>query len=117
MKQKTKVKKGKVYVIILLLASAGLFSCNGNDVVGAGSGCGVAWSESIQGDLNKYLEAIGQYSNNPTVENCNNYKKALQGYINSLKKVKKCVPSVSISVWNQTLKEAEEEVNNIDCSS
>ena len=116
MKNQAKSKKVKVFILAAVIGVFSLSSCGGGgDGVGAALNCDIAWGKQIEKDLNNYLDAIGAYSNDPSPQNCTRYKNATLDYIKALKKVKKCVPSSSVSLFNQSLQQAEQDVKDLNC--
>ena len=75
-----------------------------------------SWIQDVSSDLEKWSAAANAYGEDPTVENCNSYKSAINGYLNALDKIKKCVPGGSLSDFNGSLDEAKEELSQIDCT-
>mgnify|MGYP000415707070 CR=1 FL=1 len=57
--------------------------------------------------LNNWMEVRATYIDNPTTENCNNYRFALQAYINS---GENCEQFASLVAARQT------ELDNLDCN-
>jgi len=75
-----------------------------------------SWIQDVSFDLEKWTAAANTYGEEPTEENCNSYKSAINGYLNALDKIKKCVPTGSLADFNESLKEAKQELSENDCS-
>lgn len=109
----------KSHVIIFLtitLMLFGLTGCGGDDGVPALLCGGGNWLSEIEEDTTKYLESATKYSQDPTKENCEAFKKASLNYVEAYKSVAKCVPGVSKKTYEQAFDELKDEVNSIDCN-
>ena len=78
--------------------------------------CGtLGWSLDLQNEITNLSNASSAYSLNPTTENCKAYKEAYSDYIDALRGYEKCVSAAERAGWQQSLDEAEADVNNIQC--
>lgn len=73
-----------------------------------------SWAEDVATDLEAWSAALNTYTEDPTVENCNSYKGALNGYINALDGVKDCYGG--LAGFNGDFDEAKQELSEIDCT-
>ena len=56
------------------------------------------------------------YGNDRTVENCTNYKNAINDYLDAYEDIKRCLPAASRSDLDESIKESRAEAAEIDCS-
>lgn len=79
--------------------------------------CGTfGWALSIQDELNNLSAATNAYSQNDTSENCNAYKQAYSEYLDALQGIEHClVTDFERDDWQQSLNEAQQEVDSIQC--
>lgn len=117
LKRKTKKLSNKLVLIISCLTLGILLcSCDPTDILKLDNNCENNWTTEIQDELNAYSNALTAYSTDPTSTNCNEVKKAGNNYIDALKGVEKCVPTLSKSDWKKALDESRSEINGIDCN-
>ncbi len=110
---KTKIVKNSFLKNVLAMFVLLLFVNCSKSPVGCLNG---NWIQDVSTDLEKWSAAATSYSEEPTEENCNSYKSALNGYLTALNKVKKCVPGSSLSDFDGSLDEAKQELSEIDCT-
>lgn len=89
--------------------------CSKDDPSGLSGNCGngQAWVELVSDESGKLTKASSAYSTDPTKENCQDLKSAYTVYIRALKEISKCVPSISKDAYQQSLKSAEIEIDQI----
>ncbi|WP_298488769.1 hypothetical protein [uncultured Maribacter sp.] len=73
-----------------------------------------SWAQDVASDLEAWTDASNRYAENPTVENCNSYKGALNNYINALEDVEDCYGG--LADFDGDFDDAKEELNDIDCT-
>lgn len=73
------------------------------------------WAGQYSDELQAYSNAISEYTENPTEGNCTNYKNAAKGYLDALRDVYDCVPTVSRAEIDQAINEAKAEVDEEGC--
>lgn len=73
------------------------------------------WSMEIQDEAMQLSNAAAAYGQNPTPENCQNYKDAAEAYIKALQDLKNCVPAAQKSAYQQSLDEAIQNLNDLNC--
>ncbi|WP_298479322.1 hypothetical protein [uncultured Maribacter sp.] len=73
-----------------------------------------SWAQDVASDLEAFTTASSNYNENPTVENCNSYKAALNGYINALEGVDDCYRG--LADFDGDFDDAKEELSEIDCT-
>lgn len=82
----------------------------------AGNCFGGNWATQYADELQAYSNAISEYNENPTQENCDDAKNAAKGYLDALESVYSCVPTVSRAEIDQAIDEAKAEVDSGDCN-
>ena len=97
-------------VVFILLTSCG--SDDSSSDVNCSNGL---WTQSVQTELNAWIEASQTYAQDQTTVNCQNNKSAGQAYISALEKIKKCVPNTSLVDFDEAIDEARVEINAITC--
>lgn len=96
-------------LLILAIVGTGSLSCRK-------ASCGsLGWAVDIQDELNNLSATSAAYSQNPTPANCQAYREAYIDYIDALKSWDKCVESGSRASWQQSLNEAEQDAENLQC--
>lgn len=73
-----------------------------------------SWAIEISKELEDFSEASQLYSNDPSIENCNNYKNALGDYLSAMENLDDCY--AGITDFDDELREGREEQANIDCT-
>lgn len=97
-----------------IIFTVSLIGCSKNGPLGSDCINGT-WIENVQVELNAWSEALRSYSDDPTKENCEKQKQAGLAYISALENVKNCVPTLSLADFNDSIKEAEDEINETPC--
>lgn len=95
-----------------------LLGCGGNNSNPLGGNCnGLTWAEIGNEQGENLVEASNELSNNPSVQSCEAYRGALQDYYNALSDLSSnCLIGVSEAQYEDALAEAQESINEIDCS-
>ena len=107
------INKIKVLPIACFAVFMVFTACSTDDILG---GCGnLNWIQEVEKELNTWVNASNTYSNDPTTANCNNYKSAGNDYLNSLEKIKKCVPGTSKKEFDQAIQEAKTSLDQSNC--
>lgn len=75
-----------------------------------------SWIQVVASDLEILTTAAAIFGDEPTAQNCNSYKSAIDTYLDALNKIKECVPQSTIGDFNGSLEEATEALSEIDCS-
>lgn len=106
------MKLFRILLICSFLTAIASMSCKKSQPA-----CGsFGWSLAIQDELNNLSAATTAYAQNNTQENCQAYKQAYIDYIDALKGWEHClVNDLDRADWQQTLNEAEQEANGIQC--
>ena len=107
--RKLKIVKKVIFSIFFLML---FINCSKNPI----SCLDGSWVQEVSSDLEAWSAASNTYAENPTVENCNNYKSAINGYLNALEGIQDCVPGSSLSDFDGSLDEAKDELSEIDCT-
>lgn len=101
---------------ILMLSM--LIGCGGDNSSNPLGGCnGVAWGQEISDELTAVSEAGANYGEDPTLQKCELYKDALRDYLDALKGVSSaCIPAASEADYQEAIAEAEQDIDDIDCT-
>ena len=60
-------------------------------------------------------EAAQAYSEDPTTENCNDYRDKIDIYINRLRDFRKCVPTSQLNAFDSDIEGIEDQLETIEC--
>ncbi len=103
----------KLSFILLLGITFFLSSCGSKS--GPGSvDCSESWSQDVADEINALSDASLAYANDPTTENCKNYKKAYQNYIDALRSWEPCLTGTSsYQEWKNSLDNAESQLEDL----
>ena len=107
------IVKKSIFKTVLALFALMLFTNWSKNPVKCLNG---SWIQDVSADLEKWSSASGTYAEEPTEENCNSYKSAINAYLTALNQVKDCVPGSSLSDFDGSLDEAKQELSEIDCT-
>jgi len=101
----------KWYLIALVVCFSGIFSCKDDDDDN-GPACSTAWSTELEDELNAVINAGTVWANDPTSDNCVNYKAKYQAYINALRPYGDCaaLTGQNRTDFNNALKEAQDDL-------
>ncbi len=102
----------------LIVLSLGFSSCGGGDDGDGGGNCNYNWAVGVQSELTAISNAATAYSTDPSVANCNNYKNALQNYVNALKPFGDCslLTGADRTSFQNALEQYEDIWADIDCT-
>jgi len=118
--QNYKTMKNSILKITVCLYTILLFTnCSGNDDGNeeVSNNCFTGnWAQEVTQELTNWSTAIQAYSQDPSQENCANYKSTLSDYIDALDDIKECVPTISLIDFNNAIEESREELSNFDCT-
>jgi hypothetical protein len=78
----------KWYVVALVICVSAVFSCKDDD--DNGPACSTAWSTELEDELNAVINAGTVWANDPSSDNCLEYKARYQAYINALRPYGNC---------------------------
>lgn len=107
----------------ILLAVCGVavmltYSCSKDNPLNPVGNCfGGNWAEGYTDELTAWTAAIQEYSDNPTVESCTNYKSAAKNYLDALDDIYDCIPTASRAEIDQEIKEAKADIDQEDCNN
>ncbi len=95
-----------------------MIGCGGNNNNPLGGGCnGLTYSEAFQGDQYQDLvDASSNFGEEQTVQSCEVYKNELQDWYNVLADLSSSCIAIPEQEYQQTLAEAQEDIDEIDCS-
>ncbi len=103
------------FLISCFIIFIGFTSCSKDSILNPDRCLNGSWIQEVEKELNAWVAATNTYGEDPTKANCEKYKSAGVDYLNALDKIKKCVPSVSLSEFNQAINEAKQELNTTSC--
>ena len=109
------MKTSKILMSCAIIILTGFSSCSIEDDVISGDCFGGTWIQELSVELQTWTATAQAYSDEPTKENCNRYKSAIANYLDALERIKKCVPVISKGDFDESLKEAKLELNEIEC--
>lgn len=119
MKTSTKKKTNSTKLIligcgaVLLTFATG---CSKDSILNPNGNCfGGKWAEQYAGELQTWSDASAAYSADPTPANCAKYKTAAKSYLDALRDVVDCVPTVSRAEIDQSINEAKADVDREGC--
>lgn len=91
--------------------------CGGNDSNPLGGCNGLSYTEAFQGDQYQDLvDASTNFGEEQTAQSCEVYKSELQDWYNVLAGLSSSCIAVSEEQYQEALAEAQEDINEIDCS-
>lgn len=104
---------------IAALFSVGFIGACNNDDDGGGGGCGsFSWATEVESEFTALFETALAYGSDPTTANCERYKSAFRDYVDALDGLENCLGVLSAQDrqdYNEALKDAEDELNNLPC--
>lgn len=103
--------RNTIFKYILGIFSLMLFISCSTDPISCLNG---SWAKDVATDLEAWSTALNTYNEDPTIENCNSYKGALNGYINALEGVQDCYGG--LADFDGDFDEAKQELSAIDCT-
>ncbi|MCK0159987.1 DUF1320 domain-containing protein [Allomuricauda sp. F6463D] len=85
-----------------------------NDISGVNCQEGT-WNEWIENEFNAYYSALSAYSQDPTPSNCAAVESTAYDYLEALRDIADCVPTVNQAEINQAIDDAEKEIDTYVC--
>lgn len=73
------------------------------------------YGERVSAALDQFSTAVNAYANDPSTANCEAYRDAAQDYLDVLREFETCTFLVDDADYQESLREAQQEVNDIDC--
>lgn len=71
---------------------------------------------AVSEELQDFSNAAIAYSQDPTQSNCEKYREAVHVYINALEKWETCAKEYGeVEEWRESLREAREDADQMDC--
>ncbi len=108
--KKSIFKCGLAIAAMLLLAN-----CSKAGLPGIGCADG-SWVNEWTKAQEALSTASQAYGNERTLENCTNYKNAINDYLDSYEDFKNCFPASTRSSLDESIKESRKEAAEINCS-
>lgn len=88
----------------------------GIGLVSCGKNCGsLGWALAIQDEANALSTASSAYSQDQSPANCEAYRQAYLDYIHALRDYDNCVEGGDRASWQQSLNEAEDDLDDLQC--
>ncbi|MRI00940.1 hypothetical protein GH721_10415 [Kriegella sp. EG-1] len=108
--------KKHILLTVWFLAIMITYSCSKDNPLNPVGNCfGGNWAQGYANELQEWSNAATAYSENPTAENCANYKTAAKAYYDAINKIYECVPTASKAEIDQAIKEAKAEIDSENC--
>lgn len=106
------MKTSKILILLSVVCLVGFASCGGDDIDCTSLNTAVDLKEEID----EITAASIAYTSNPTVDNCEAYKKAWEDYLDALEPYGDCAWNAQDEAeFNQALAEAQMVIDDIDC--
>ncbi|WP_194525183.1 hypothetical protein [Zobellia roscoffensis] len=94
------------------------YSCSKDNPLNPAGNCfGGNWAEGYTDELQSWSNAVQAYSENPTAENCADYKSAAKAYFDAVADVYDCIPTSSRGDIDKELKEAKADIDKEECNN
>ncbi|KAB1068304.1 hypothetical protein F6U93_06275 [Tamlana haliotis] len=106
----------KLVMIICVMGCFLLTSCSEDDVTDAlgFGGCDFDWEDEYEDALSDSQQAYQDFLENPTAENCKEYKAATIRFWEAIEDIYDCIPYYGDD-YDDQFKEAKEELEDTDC--
>lgn len=119
MKTNEKKKKSKTHLFLIgcgAVLITFVTGCSKNNPLNPAGNCfGGQWALQYADELQAWSNAATAYSENPTDENCANYKSSAKTYLDALDDIYDCVPTASRAEIDKAIKEAKDDIDNEAC--
>ena len=111
------MSKRITFLAMMFLAFTVFVSCGNDDEPNESGICGTAWAVAIEDEAAAFSLALQAYASDPSTENCEAYKVALQAYIDALKPYGDCatLTGQQRADWEAAVAEAEAGIDDIEC--
>lgn len=111
------MSKKITFLAMMFLAFTVFVSCGKDDEPNEPGICSTAWAVGIEDEATAFSVALQAYASNPSTENCEAYKVAIQAYIDALKPYRDCatLTGQQRADWEAALAEAEASIDDIEC--
>ena len=110
--------KNLFFLLLLFASILTTTGCGNNDDDGDG-GLGLCtvglYSERVPASLEAFTTAVTAFTNDPSPANCEAYRAAAQDYLDVLREFETCTFLVDDADYQESLREAQQEVNDIEC--
>ncbi len=102
------------YLLFTFLLAAGFMmtSCGGDSVDCMDV---AAINQDLADETDAVNDALEAYVTSPTDENCNDYKDAINDFIDELQKFRECVPAEDLADWDESISDAEDTLAGVVC--
>ncbi|MDB2606959.1 hypothetical protein N9Y48_04210 [Zobellia sp.] len=113
-----KICKKPILLAVCGVAFALTYSCSDDNPLNPAGDCfGGNWVDGYADELQAWSDAAEAYNENPTVDNCSDYKSAALAYFDAVSDIYNCIPTVSRAEIDEELKEAKAEIDAQDCNN
>jgi len=110
--------KSKLFVIGCGAAVLMAFGCSKDNPLNPAGNCfDGKWAEKYTSEFQALSIAATAYSENPTSENCADYKNATKGYLSAIDDFYDCIPTGNKSEIDQAIKEAKANIDKEGCDN
>jgi hypothetical protein len=106
-----------LFGMLFVFMTFSLVSCN-KDNGDSGFNCTETFqfSQYIQDETDALIDANAAYLQNPTTENCENYRQALNAYIDEAERVEDCARQRGQAQgFEQAIAEARQDIEDLEC--
>lgn len=101
------------------LMTLAIFVCTGcsKDNPANPNGCAANFNYAVelQAEATALSNAATAYSQDPSTENCNDYKSAYQAYLDAAADIKLCVPTADQAAYDAAIADAQASLNALSC--
>jgi hypothetical protein len=104
--------KMKNLLIFAILALSMSFTSCGSDVDCQDE---ASFYASIEIEVDAFLDAALTFAFDPTSENCNAYKDAINAYVKALKPYRDCLSGSDRDEFDATIAESEQSADDLEC--
>jgi len=106
--------KQAIQISILILSIVIFTSCSKSSPTKCGENFFLY--TAVSEELQAFSNAAIAYSQDPTKSNCEKYRESIHVYINALEKWESCARDFGeIEEWRESLREAREDADQMDC--
>lgn len=112
--------KNLFFLLLLFLALLTAPGCGDDDENGGGNEPAICtatvYSEQTSVAFMSFSEAVNAYAADPSTANCEAYRDAANDYLDALARFESCTFLVDNADYQESLREAREEVAGIECN-
>ncbi|WP_276168483.1 hypothetical protein [Zobellia alginiliquefaciens] len=106
----------QILLVVCGVAIILTYSCSKDNPLNPTGNCfGGNWVDGYADELQAWSDATTAYSENPTAENCADYKSAAKAYYDAVNDIYDCIPNASRAEIDQAVEEAKAEIDSESC--